>query len=358
MTIFMFVSSADAEVYYRDQNRGRAVSNSLDAWESVHKRHFSAINKTSFDDMERNHFKTVNEKRDSNEQRIRDNSYRDASRFGNGKHQFDAKWSWARYLYNEDHGEGTVVKEGNRNRWQGSMLGVLGQYAYLPSEEDALFSKYVNTYKLDFSYKWASNLKETSNGIQDLGRIDGVKNYIIETRGLFGREYSQGYFDVLLYSGFGYRYRSDKDKPKFTPVNGAGNCYYTTNTESTYYYLPLGFELSQRSKRDWGFVLKGEYDMLLIGQTSQGKGSANEDLPADEQWTDNSYNQQSGFALKTSVEIIKKNRALDFVFEPYLEYWSIDTSETAHGLENGVGVDTNLAMPYTIEAGIKMGVQF
>ncbi|MBU0468839.1 MAG: hypothetical protein KKD07_00705 [Candidatus Omnitrophica bacterium] len=359
MSMSLFVSSAYAEAYYRAQNRGQLIDNSLDAWESVEKRHFDSTKQKSFDDIEKRHFKRANSREKIDTEMLGDFSYRDGAAFGARKHQFDAKWSWSRYLYDESVcKECTVLKEGNSSRWQGSMLGVLGQYAYRPAPEDVLFSKYINTYKFDLSYKWASNLTETSNGIHDVLRIDGVKNYIVETRGLFGREYSKGYFDVLLYSGFGYRYRSDKDKPFLTPINGEGQRYYTSNTESTYFYLPLGFELLQRTKRDWGFALKGEYDMLLVGQTSDGKGSVNKYLPADEQWTDNSYNQHNGFALKTSVEIIKKNRELDFVFEPYFEYWNISMSETAHGLEDGVEVNTDRGTPYTMEAGIKMGVQF
>ena len=340
MTIFMFVSSADAEVYYRDQNRGRAVSNSLDAWESVHKRHFSAINKTSFDDMERNHFKTVNEKRDSNEQKIRNNSYRDGSRFGNGKHQFDVKYRYSYYTYDEPD----VMSQ------EGFMHGIDGQYSYRPSPGDSLYFNYINTYMADIQYRMGSDLEYNARGSQAGSTMNPVKDYILELRGLVGREYTLDNVDVMVYSGFGYRYLNDMNKPKTSTLG-----YLSYGREATYYYLPLGFELFSRIDKGLEYTIKGEYDWFLYGQTiSHGSdmdwcGQLSEDM---------THNQHNGYALKGSVELAKRSPNFDFVVEPFFEYWSIDGSDTSHALILGTYQDMYEPPNFTVETGIKLGVQF
>ena len=341
MTIFMFVSSSDAEVYYKQQSRGKAVSNSLDAWESVHKRHFSAINKTSFDDMERNHFETVNERRDPDEQGIRDNSYRDASRFGNGKHQFDVKYRYSYYTYDEPD----VMSQ------EGSMHGIDGQYSYRPRQEDSLYSNYINTYMADIQYRMGSDLEYNARGSQAGSTMNPVKDYILELRGLVGKEYSKDNFDVMVYSGFGYRYLNDMNKPKTSTLG-----YLSYGREATYYYLPLGFELFSRIDKGLEYTIKGEYDWFLYGQTISHLsdmdwygGGASEDTTS---------NQHKGYAIKGSVEFAKRSPNFDLVVEPFFEFWSLEDSDIVNALV--LGSYENLVEPenFTVETGIKLGVQF
>lgn len=341
VSISFFASLSEAEVYYKNQSRGNLINNSLDAWESVEKRHFDILDKRTFDDVERRHYKEVGKERTPNEEKLRDNSYRDGSRFGNGKHRFDAKWGFSNYHYDEPD----VMKQKGFMNWVG------GEYIYRPGPEDDLYSNYINTYMADINYRWGSDLVYAARGSQEGSVMSPVKDYVLEMRGKIGREYTLDQFDVLVYSGFGYRYMNDMNKPQ-TSNQG----YLSYGREATYYYLPIGVELFTRIDRGLEYTLKGEYDWFLYGQTISH--SSDMDWAGGGPSEDTTHNQHKGYGFKGSLEIAKKSESFDFVIEPFVEYWNISGSDVSNSLQLGSYVDIYEPPNYTIESGVKLGVQF
>src|SRR3989339_150497 len=341
MAISLLASTAKEEAYYRGQDRGKLIDNSLDAWESIEKRHFDATKQKSFDDVERRHKAYADKKEKDSGLKIRDYSYREGSIFGNGKHQFDAKWSYSRYKYDEPD----AMKQ------KGTMYGVEGQYTYRPSPEDYLYSDYVNTYRADVNYRWGNELTYSARESQAGSVMSPVKDYILDLRGIVGKEYTQDQFDVMLYSGIGKRYLNDMEKPKTSNMG-----YLSYGREASYYYLPVGFELLSRIDKGLEYTIKGEYDLFVYGQTiSHG---------SDMDWAgagvseDTAHNQHKGYGLRGSLEIAKRSPSFDLVLEPFFEYWKIEGSDTSNALMLGEYVSIYEPPNFTVQTGLKLGVQF
>ena len=341
----IFVLSVDANAYYRKQSRAELISHSLDAWEAVEKRHYEAGQKKSFADVERRHKKDIMKDKKGAFSPIDKYDYRSGgtSNSMSRKHQFDARWGYSRYKYDEPD----VMKQ------KGKMFGVEGKYTYRPDKDDLLYSKHLNTYKGEVSYRWADNLTYSARGEQAGLKLKPVKDYILELRGLLGREYVADKHNLLVYSGFGYRYLNDMDKPPYAIL---GNTMYLSyGREAMYYYLPVGFEDLARVDKDWEVTFKGEYDWFLYGQTiSHGtdmnwSGYLSEDI---------THNQHKGFGLRGSLEFAKKSPIIDFVVEPFFEYWKIEGSDCSYALVLDEYQWMYEPPNFTVETGIKLGFKF
>lgn len=234
----------------------------------------------------------------------------------------------------------------------GLMQGVYGLYAYRPSQENILYSKIINFYRLEGRYMWGEIDYEADNG----ATLDNVDDWAIETRGIIGKEYMDpaSRTGITLFSGFGYRYLNDDTSSRTSTVGSA--TYYGYQREANYYYLPLGFEISKQPRNSWSFLIRGEYDVFIHGLQKSHLSDGNPFISTKNDDIENA--QHEGFGLRGSLQIRKTLSHVHLVLEPFVRYWNIEDSETVNAFVDGAY--GNYIEPHnkTLEAGFKLGLQF
>jgi len=172
------------------------------------------------------------------------------------------------------------------------------------------------------------------------GDYPGVKDYIIEMRGLLGAYYPRrGDFSAMLYSGIGYRLWKNE------------NAY---DREVTYVYLPVGAEIRKEVPHKgcaWG--VRAEFDALLSGYVD----SFFNDLdPANE----NARNDlKTGYGFQLSAFVESTGDGLKVRLEPFVRFWHIGRSQSDEVFVAGAG-NTTVREPknYTVFTGLAISLRW
>jgi hypothetical protein len=151
------------------------------------------------------------------------------------------------------------------------------------------------------------------------GAKDGVGNYKLDGRGLFGKDFLVSNLDLSPYFGLGYR-------------NLLNNLDGTTSTDSAgyrrtsqYLYIPVGLVNRFRLTDGIRLAATAEYDQLVRGWQ---KSYLSDFSPA---YPDLENNQTRGRGFRASVMLESEHWSLG----PWVEYWNINQSDTSHFLVGG-----------------------
>ena len=192
----------------------------------------------------------------------------------------------------------------------GIMYGIKGTLEYTDKIYLALDGKY-STGKVDYSGS---------------GTIDDVTDYMIETRGLIGHQFKQ----VIIYSGYGYRYLNDDLSGRLTSTG-----LYGYERESTYHYVPIGVKFEG---------LQAELDILVVGEQVSNLQDIDKFAPEIRN------KQNSGTGVKLSYTLSKKFKKMDLQLTPFFRWWKVQTSKTDDGFIEPKNT--------SIEAGGQVSVKF
>lgn len=213
----------------------------------------------------------------------------------------------------------------------GVMIGLAGSYTY---RNNWMF-------KLESVFKYGQVDYEGALMDGTPLNVDNIDDYIVETRGLAGYDFSVFKATTLTpYIGFGYRYLFD-DSGAASPA-GYGR-------ESNYLYSPIGIETMTDLRNGWFLGLTIEYDIFWSGvQTSYFSD-------VDYGLNDVENDQSGGYGFRGSVKFQNSR----FVIEPYIRYWDIDDSDPS--------ILTYFGRPVAViyepennstEIGVKLAVKF
>ncbi|MGE3623439.1 MAG: hypothetical protein AB7H77_06170 [Bdellovibrionales bacterium] len=179
------------------------------------------------------------------------------------------------------------------------------------------------------------------------GTASGEENWILDVRGLIGKDFVFEQFSLSPYAGFGYRYLHD-DARGLTSTNAAG--YRRSNQ---LYYIPIGIHPRTHIDSNARLSATLEYDLLIQG-------------------TQKSYLSDAGFGDPDIVNLQKSGYGLrgDIMYEtswwsvgPYFNFWSINTSnQTIASSPNSTCGGTTCVWyePYnhTVEAGVQLKLRW
>ncbi len=146
--------------------------------------------------------------------------------------------------------------------------------------------------------------------------IDGIDDYTLETRAIFGRDWLGADTLNTLYAGIGYRYLNDD-----LSVHPAGY-----ERESNYLYLPLGYRFDSSVEPGWSWGAGLEYDLLLWGNQRSHLSDVDPALP------DVDNKQNKGFGYRASVRLQHKGTKGIFIIEPFFRFWDIEDSKVNFGI--------------------------
>ncbi|HOY10717.1 MAG TPA: hypothetical protein PLB05_11690 [Candidatus Omnitrophota bacterium] len=223
--------------------------------------------------------------------------------------------------------------------------------------------------KLKLEARWARG--EVDYDSSSTGSIDGITDESTEIRGLICYEIVFSDQTTLTpYSGFGYRSLTDDNRGRYSSTGHWGYL-----RESKYFYIPVGFELSQNIKERWVLRLKGEYDFFLEGKQESHMEDGGATMLSE---TDGKYYvldtlknaQDIGMGIRGSIRLERQSDRFDFFLEPYARYWHIKDSDHVQLTSEGGSIlwyhDSGLTIPYmayepdnnTLEYGLILGLNF
>ncbi len=175
--------------------------------------------------------------------------------------------------------------------------------------------------------------------------IKQVKDYLVEFRGLVGYDFPIfSNTTITPFTGVGSRLLTDQ-----LQKNDAGY-----RRDSNYLYSPIGFETKTPLKNGWSLGVNAEYDIFWHGW----QDTYLSDL--DPLFSDLTNDQTQGYGIKFSVKIRKEVLDKNFIFEPYVDYWNIESSDTQKVYHTGVYANRDFQEPANEStiAGMKVAVEF
>lgn len=227
--------------------------------------------------------------------------------------------------------------------WSGRMQGVSAEYIRRSamsdgeevSESDKSFFAVELRYmqgKVDYNgYLW--------NGTPS--RADDITDYYMEgiLKAGYTYDFGQSGFSLWPYAGLGGRFLTDK-------LDESGPSGY--RRESTYIYIPVGFNLRKQMGSSFSLTLNAQGDILLSGrQISKIEGTGNVHNTQDE-----------GYGLRAGLRIQYNFGTFGIFAEPFYRYWHIQNSEPQY-YTDGYYIYTLLEPKNeTREAGVKIGIVF
>lgn len=183
----------------------------------------------------------------------------------------------------------------------------------------------------------------------DSGKIDNIRDYILEIRGLVGYDFSiSKSFIITPFIGIGYRYLNDDSSGK-TSTTGA----YGYERESNYLYSPIGIGLIANLGKNWFIGGTGEYDCFWWGKQKSHLSDVDPGL------NDVSNRQKNGYGLRGSIALQEKGKTVEVEFGPFIRYWNIKESVTAtltyYGIPVGYAWEPK---NHSTEVGLMLGIKF
>jgi len=163
---------------------------------------------------------------------------------------------------------------------------------------------------------------------------NGQKSMLIEPRILIGRDVAYAEVHMAPYVGVGYRRLDD-----YQSGDPAGY-----DRSSNYLYSPVGLETWAEAEGPWRIGGTLEYDLFWGGR--------------QETWLFDPplrNHQHAGYGVRGSLKFVRKGPRSEFVFEPYVVYWSIKTSDVVYGPDaEGYVEPAN----HSVEIGLRVGIWF
>ena len=234
------------------------------------------------------------------------------------KHTFEVGHEISYRTYREPD----VMKE------KGIMYGLVGSYAY--------HSKIMLKAEGRGSVGWV----DYSNS----GKIDDIRDYLLEVRGLGGYDFSIPNLGFITpFIGIGYRYLNDDSSGEVSTTGALGY-----KRESNYFYSPIGISFITGLWNGWSFGATIEYDYFWWGKQK----SHLSDVPG---YYDISNRQKKGDGFRGSIIIQERFKKIDFKAEPFIRYWNIKKSEIT---VDPVGDSWIEPKNKSTEIGIMLGVRF
>jgi hypothetical protein len=213
-----------------------------------------------------------------------------------------------------------------------------------------LYTKITNLYKIEGRY----SIGEVDYKAVNHAELKNIDDWSAELRGILGKEYVDGPFTTIIYSGAGYRYLNDNNSGRLSTVGNTN--YYGYQRESNYYYLPIGLEFSSQINNRWSVAILGEYDWLAYGMQISHLSDGNQFLSTRNDDAENK--QDHGYGLRASLRLIRESGIVDLIFEPFIRYWNIEDSEIVSIFVDGATANALEPENNTIETGLKIGFQF
>lgn len=314
-------------------------------WDEVNRKHLSATPST-YSNGQRD-FKKAKPKDPQSERFPFNNKYSRENTIARTLDKHELKISqqtfYARYV------EPDVMKQ------RGKMFGVGATYTYRPDKYDPLYSRTVNTYRLDGMFAAGKFQYEAEAESQAGLRVD-ADDHMYDLRALLGKElYDQkGENMLFLYSGYGFRYLSDDDDGSLAFVPGKGY-FYGYKRESRYHYIPAGLELTHALDEQSKLKVNMEYNHLVRGSQFSQLSDGDPYICCS---TDLVTDQHNGYGLRGSLAYEKQYSHLNWSFEPFFRYWNIDDSDIGTGYFNGVPFYGIEPENETFEVGAKTSLLF
>jgi hypothetical protein len=239
-------------------------------------------------------------------------------------HTFELKPEFSYIVYKEPE---VTVKE------RGKMYGLVGSYTY--------HNKAMVKVEGRGSVGWVD--------YSDSGKIDNIRDYILEIRGLLGYDlFISESFIITPFVGIGYRYLNDDTSGKIS-TTGA----YGYERESNYLYSPIGIGLIANLGKNWFIGGTGEYDYFWWGKQKSHLSDVDPGL------NDISNRQKHGYGLRGSIALQKKGKTVEAEFGPFIRYWNIKESETETLTYYGIPVGyTWEPKNHSTEVGVMLGIKF
>lgn len=178
------------------------------------------------------------------------------------------------------------------------------------------------------------------------GTMSNCPQWYYELRGIIGKDFDQGTYNLSPYFGFGYRYLFND----LRGVTSTGDIGY--RRKSQYVYLPVGVTYRFKLESDTKLATTVEYDRLIKGQQMSYITDVTNLV------SDQTNDQHKGYGIKASMYFEKNN----WFFGPWFHYWNINQSDSTSATVTLLGV-TYAATFWepknkTTEAGLKLGIKF
>ena len=231
---------------------------------------------------------------------------------------------------------------------QGWMYGFNGRYTYRPRENDLFHFKFLDMYRLEGLYSFGK-VDYSSPGS---GADYNVKDFMYEYRALLGKDLpvSEKTF-VTPYLGFGYRYLRDDTGGRLTSDSAYGYL-----RQSSYWYLPLGIDLTTALSPRWQIVANAEYDHWIQGLLKSRFSDGTQFTTIDNDNIDN--DQKRGLGVRGSIKLIHQGKIVNFFIEPFIRYWHVKESKAETASVDGFDDIIIERKNKTTESGVRLGVQF
>lgn len=255
----------------------------------------------------------------------------------NKKHNFAVAYETSTYSYREPYLEFPP-------HWDGSMQGVSAKYTGKSMlSEGAEINPADNSF-FSFELRYMQGKVDYDGYLQNgtVSKANDISDYYIEGALNAGIIYDLGQsgFSIWPYLGLGVRYLVDK-------LDESGPSGYRRN--STYIYMPLGFNLTKEFSYGWSLTANGQFDWLLSGQQkSEDMGDA---------ITINNK-QNDGYGLRGSIKLAKQFTNFGVFVEPFIRYWHIQTSEAEYITDGFYLYKFVEPENQTREYGLKAGIMF
>jgi hypothetical protein len=136
--------------------------------------------------------------------------------------------------------------------------------------------------------------------------MSGNRDFLLNLRLLWGREWESGDWGNRFTLGVGYRGLNDDSSQD---PNGY-------DRQANYLYLPVGLKTCHELGDHWQIGLGGELDVLLVGVQYTGFGPNGYMLHV--QWP--------GFGARAALELRHQGRPIDVAIAPFVQYWWVDES--------------------------------
>ena len=230
---------------------------------------------------------------------------------------------------------------------KGMMYGLFGSYTYQ------------NNYML--KAEGLFNFGQVDYSSVSSGTMDNIDDYMLEFRGLAGKDFTVSNGTYTPYIGIGYRYLNDDTSGMTSSTGSVGY-----ERESNYIYSPIGVEIAAPLKNNWSFKTLLEYDIFWWGRQKSHLSDARLYSSTWGYYTFNDVenDQDKGYGIRGSVKFQKKGEKIDFVIEPFIRYWNIKKSDDVTDStvsENGLWLITSTFTEpknSSTEIGIKFAAKF
>lgn len=189
----------------------------------------------------------------------------------------------------------------------GLMTQVAGEYRFVLPETRPMYLAIESSFTFSGSDKYDGSVHNLDTGVTS-PKVDGSRDYILETRGLYDLTLLNGYtHQIEAYSGVGLW-------ALYNRIGGEGSY----GRQANYLYVPVGTGYSAHFNRTV-IRLSGDYDFYVTGQTTSQMtdvGGSNDIV----------HQQGKGSGWRAKLEGIYKFNSFTLLTSIYYQAWSIANS--------------------------------